>query len=287
MKLFIKVFIIIQIVSQITLIYAFKNKFRQDHINADDNSESNALSLSSGITIKPSNYENNSLLKLLSSESNYASFELLADTGAFKIENSSVSILEVSEGVFNILVDTKLENIYIQEDIINRQSDLKLWKLYLKDISNQNEEIVGWTDNSTSMCEGIFMLGGFNNFAKGEVKKIYENIPEHSQVRVVAQYHFIDQWMGEVGFMKINSHLTDNTKQEYVWVQKYDTTKINTLNPINVCGAPYPEYQLTFQIDIVVPHNKENIILSFGSTLETEDPAEASFGVSNIQIYLQ
>lgn len=130
------------------------------------------------------------------------------------------------------------------------------------------------------------MLGGFNNFAKGEVKKTYDSIPEHTMVRIIASYHFIDQWMGEVGFLKINSHLTDISKLEYAWVQKYDTSKINSENPINVCGASYPEFQLSHHIDIVVPHNKESLILAFGSTLETEDPAEASFGVSSIQIYI-
>ena len=87
--------------------------------------------------------------------------------------------------------------------------------------------------------------------------------------------------------MKLNSHLSDETVLEYVWTEKYDTSKRNDQNPTNVCGNSFPEYRLSASIDVTIPHNKDNLIISFGSTLETEDPAEASFGVASIQIFLK
>lgn len=131
------------------------------------------------------------------------------------------------------------------------------------------------------------MLGGYNNFAKGEVKKTFGSLPPHQTVRIIATYYFIDQWVGESAFMRLNSHLSDETVLEYVWTDKFDTSKRNDSNPKNICGNSFPEYQLSANIEVAIPHNKDKLTISFGSTLETEDPSEASFGVASIHIYLK
>lgn len=40
--------------------------------------------------------------------------------------------------------------------------------------------------------------------AVDEVKKRFENLPEHKQVRVQATFHMFDNWQGEHGYMKID-----------------------------------------------------------------------------------
>ncbi len=34
--------------------------------------------------------------------------------------------------------------------------------------------------------------------------KKLEKLPPHSQIRVKANYHFIDAWVGETGFLRLN-----------------------------------------------------------------------------------
>jgi len=64
-------------------------------------------------------------------------------------------------------------------------------------------QIDGWSDNSQSNCNGVNMLGGYGRSANFENKKNYHNLPPHSEIRVKANFHFIDFWKGESGFMKI------------------------------------------------------------------------------------
>lgn len=47
------------------------------------------------------------------------------------------------------------------------------------------------------------MLGGYGLMAGGENTKTFDNLPKHEKIRVVANYHFIDAWTGETGFMRM------------------------------------------------------------------------------------
>ena len=46
------------------------------------------------------------------------------------------------------------------------------------------------------------MLGGFGQFAGGEVRKEFMQLPPHSKIKVVAKYHFIDAWTGNIRIIK-------------------------------------------------------------------------------------
>ncbi len=46
------------------------------------------------------------------------------------------------------------------------------------------------------------MLGGYAKFAGGEARKQFIDIPEHTKLKIVANYHFIDAWSGETGFLR-------------------------------------------------------------------------------------
>ncbi|CAK88135.1 unnamed protein product (macronuclear) [Paramecium tetraurelia] len=153
------------------------------------------------------------------------------------------------------------------------------WMLWWQE--NYWQQPVDWSDNSISTCGGISMLGGYGKFAGGEVQKTFVELPQHSKVRIVANYHFIDGWGGETGFLRASIGRMDG--MEYVWTEKYDYSKVK--NGISVCGSRYPEGKLTSVIDVSFPHTKDTIKLGFGSTLDN-DPLENSFGISNLQIYL-
>lgn len=59
------------------------------------------------------------------------------------------------------------------------------------------------------------MLGGFSLFSKGEVKKVFGDLPTHSSLKITANYHFIDNWSGESGFMRVS--VGKQGALEYVW----------------------------------------------------------------------
>ena len=59
------------------------------------------------------------------------------------------------------------------------------------------------------------MLGGYGKFAGGEVKKTFTDLPPHNQLRIEANYSFIDSWSGETGFMRLN--IGNDNSMVYVW----------------------------------------------------------------------
>jgi hypothetical protein len=88
------------------------------------------------------------------------------------------------------------------------------------------------------------MLGGYGKFAGGEVLKTISDIPMHKQLKIVANFHFIDAWSGESGFMRAS--VGRDGGMEYLWTEKYDYSKAR--NGINVCGSKYAEGKLTSSI---------------------------------------
>lgn len=54
------------------------------------------------------------------------------------------------------------------------------------------------------------MLGGYGVLSNGEIQKVFSGIPVHKQIRITANYHFIDAWSGETGFMRLNNGKDNN-----------------------------------------------------------------------------
>ena len=63
------------------------------------------------------------------------------------------------------------------------------------------------------------------------------DLPQHSKIRIIAQFHFIDAWSGESAFMRVNNG--KNQEMQYIWTERYDFGK--NQDGINVCGAQYLE----------------------------------------------
>lgn len=110
------------------------------------------------------------------------------------------------------------------------------------------------------------MLGGFGNLAGGEITKTFENLPKHNKLRITANFHFIDAWQGQYGFMRADVG-TDPDELVYIWTEAHDYSKGK--NGINICGSELaPENKFSIPIDIILPHSKDTITISFGSKLD-------------------
>lgn len=139
----------------------------------------------------------------------------------------------------------------------------------------------GWSNNTVTDCGGVSMLGGHCQFSAGETKKEYVGIPTHTYLRLKANFHCIDEWHGETGYVSIGS----NNLMNKVWSTKYDIN--NAIKPINICGDnDKGEAQFSNLIDVMISHESSSIIIAFGSTLE-EQPCEKSWGISGLQIYIR
>jgi len=135
-----------------------------------------------------------------------------------------------------------------------------------------------WSNNTVTTCgnPGKKLLGGYGAFAGGETSKTYFELPTHYQIRVKANYHFIDAWGGETAYAKLDHRIlwTDNLDQQ--------ASKVG----IQLCGASIPESKFAVPIDVVIPHEAETLTLAFGSTL-SRPATEQSWAVSDIQVYVR
>jgi len=157
-------------------------------------------------------------------------------------------------------------------------------------------EAIG-TSSCTKANGNDRFLGGHCVLANGPARKIFTHLPPHSQIRVTARYHFIDNWKGETGFMQV-----DNS---YAWTQSHriaTAAAAATSSPISgiqLCGSElYPETRLSSPIDVSIPHSGDTVMVAFGahsassgsirSVADEERAAcERSFGVDDVSIYIR
>lgn len=157
------------------------------------------------------------------------------------------------------------------------------WRtLYSEDFDSPNGA-VGWSRNQVTKCAGVTLLGGFCRFSKGEVTKTFTQLPPHDHLRIRATYHFIDRWIGEAGFMKLN--IGESFEPVVVWTEQH--AQDMSMNGVSICGQTTPEGKFAVPIDITVPHTQAAVDVTFGSTMEDMDPCDESWGVSAVELLVR
>merc|ERR1711964_311060 len=123
---------------------------------------------------------------------------------------------------------------------------------------------------------GNFFLGGHCSASRGGLQKDFRVERPHTQVRVQARFHFIDNWEGESAFFKVDG--------EYVWLDSHSNSDGKQV--LSLCGNPnFSDSRLGALIDVVVPHTGDVLNLAFGSTLLPEkDTCNASWGVDYLVV---
>lgn len=159
---------------------------------------------------------------------------------------------------------------------------VKQWQLvYAEDFFSQAP---GWSHQEISQCAGVHMLGGFCKLSSGEVNKTFPSLPPHTQLRVVATYHFIDRWIGETGYMRLSTGLGGTPVT--VWSEMHYQQE--SRNGLSLCGqSNTPEGKFAVSIDVTVPHFKDSVTLTFGSTMQDTDPCDESWGVSGVELHVR
>eukprot|EP00742_Colponemidia_sp_Colp-10_P000353 GILJ01000390.1.p1 GENE.GILJ01000390.1~~GILJ01000390.1.p1 ORF type:complete len:321 (+),score=41.76 GILJ01000390.1:37-999(+) len=204
----------------------------------------------------------------------------VTSAGLFEIGQGQNAILDVqTNGLFTTSANIKTNGLSLGGFMSMGQT--RQWRLvYAEDFSRP---ISGWSNSTTSECGGITMLGGYCIFSVGDVTKTYSNITtDHSSLRVVATFHFIDAWEGETGYMMMD--IGRNGEMQYVWAEHYDQTQSTA--GINICGNKHTESKFSAAIDVSVPHTSSSVTLGFGATLD-QDPCDESFGISSVQIFVR
>jgi hypothetical protein len=220
--------------------------------------------------------ENHSSIFRFGSKLNYYELALRGLHKDFQISRSDRPILNInSDNDVTIFTNKINANSGVEYTGQLKVNSIPQWSLvYEEDFSE------GWSNNNTTECGGVKMLGGYCQFAGIEVNKSFTNLPPHSYLRIQATFHFIDAWDTESGFMKINNG--KDGKLVYAWIERYSAFMGE--GGIDICGGKWPEGKFASPIDLTIPHKENNVTISFGSNIE-QDPCDESFGVSGFRIY--
>lgn len=127
---------------------------------------------------------------------------------------------------------------------------------------------------------GIYkLIGGYKKTSIDEMTKSFP-LPPHSMVKIEGHFHFIDNWKGETGFVKVILNKKDS---QVLFTESADIRGIT--NGIDTCGGATVDPIIARKFDVVVLHDEPTLDLVFGSTL-TCDPGYASYGISDLEIYI-
>lgn len=144
---------------------------------------------------------------------------------------------------------------------------------------------------SITPCGGVRMLGGYEMFSKGQVSKRYTKLRSHSEIRITANFHFIDDWEGETAYMMTGSYSksVNCSSVQYSWTHSYDSREVSSA--VNVCGGTTGEGRFAVPIDITIPHSEDSLDVVFGTTLlgkgKFDSSSGAFWGVSGVNIYMR
>ncbi len=130
----------------------------------------------------------------------------------------------------------------------------------------------GWSNNTVTTCGWVTMLGGYNVISGGCLTKTFAGLPAHAQMRVAFNYHFVDSWDGEEGYLLVDA------------VRRWGRTAVFSGAP-STCGAGWGE-TLQYSVDVEFPHAAGSAVVAVCSSLD-QAAADESFGFGNLRIYVR
>jgi len=166
---------------------------------------------------------------------------------------------------------------FIVRSVSTHQLDINgvpQWQL-VQDDAFSAVDLRGWANAGALMQCGPLAVLTVPEGGKIEVRKTVAQLPAHTQVRVVATVHFVDDWQGETAYLKLGDH--------YVWTDSHELR--NSARALNVCGSEkFPETKFSAAIDVVLPATAAGKLdFAFGTTIEAGSLAR--FGVSAFAVY--
>jgi len=155
---------------------------------------------------------------------------------------------------------------------------VKQWRLlHHDDFEPDTNYSSGWDVTARGTCGSgskDHFLGGHCKTAAENASKTFENLPRHSQLRVKARVHFLDQWDGEAAFM-----LVDGT---FMWADTATSPK----RGFNLCGADASEARISVPVDVTLKHSGPAATVMFGSSLQG-DACTHSWAVDDVVLYVR
>lgn len=199
--------------------------------------------------------------------------------GQFYIRHNEANVVTINKDVVQTKTRTLSAPSVSAEDF--SIGGVPQWKLIAMEVFNPPNDTssklgADWGAIDGVTCGAFTMLKAGHDVTIRQLSKTFANLGPHTQIRLVATFHFVDDWQGETGFAKIDDF--------YVFTETHDQS--NSAGKLNVCGSDaFPESRFAVPVDVVVPHRENKVKISFGSTLQGS--SEAFWGISSVALYVR
>ena len=190
---------------------------------------------------------------------------------SLKIDDKKITFSGRSISVTTLTLSNKFK--YIQQS---------QFKLVVHDTFMFNNTIYnGWNYTVITKCGSFYSIFGGNcQLASNEINREITSLPPHKIIKIEVNYHFIGNWQGETGYLRLTG---DQTK--FLWTYRCSKKKNKRSLITNTCG--YEVCKMNYPISITLLHTDSKLNLSFGSTLSNNLPCDRSYGISDFRIYIQ
>lgn len=193
------------------------------------------------------------------------------------------NLVDMSDDVTIQAYHLEVENLWSFRDTQLSYNGVPQWKMIYDEIFMVGQPAEGWSlPEATSKCGALSLLGGYCRTSTQTLTKSYSGLPQHTRVRVQANFHFIDSWAGDTAYMKV-TETQDMSALSYAWTDSFDY--VSTRNSINVWGRDIGEGKFNQLIDFEMLHTFETVKVMFGTSLD-QDSWSASYGISSIRIFV-
>ncbi|EGR30020.1 hypothetical protein IMG5_144230 [Ichthyophthirius multifiliis] len=95
-------------------------------------------------------------------------------------------------------------------------------------------------------------------------------------------FHFIDDWQGEIAFAKINGKTIWH--ESYAWCGKLLSFQCK-LSGVNACGKEIPD-RISHNVQFEFINTDDQFILEIGAYLKNRNSCDVSWGIDDVQVYV-
>jgi len=219
-------------------------------------------------------------------ENSTAAFLMQMHTGEFSVfKDSEILMIKNDETIWRKSVEVNYfeskGNLYLQSKVEDHTLNVQMWKLiyfepFEADISH---DWIG--DAKLRPCGPLDDYSLHHNCisANESISKTIKDLPNHQELQIALNFHFLDEWEGEQAWIKIDGNV--------VWAKAHKWcnnifSNVCMEHGIDSCGRSFPD-TFGYLVQFSLLHNQNKVSIEIGSSLALNS-CKANWAIDNLII---
>lgn len=172
-----------------------------------------------------------------------------------------------------------------QDEIITKKfSAQKTWALWYLETFDEINNF--WRDNNFSLIScSAFDESFLQHDCKSPMNEVfYENndLPNHTELKINLNFHFIDKWEGQQAWLKVDDIYLWSETHTWCETEFYSTCAKQGLD---TCLESYPDKMGVF-LTFSIKHTGQQVKITVGTNIP-KDKCDLHWGIDNVEILLR